>query len=400
LLSFALLLSIEEFAMAATQKRVLVVDDALDIARLLRSALGAADPDLVINVFPSAEEAIFASAREPVHLLISDIRLPGISGADLVRRIRASNPGVKVILITGLNKEQSDIHVHGLSVDGFFQKPFEVSEFVDLAQRCLLEALVVTPEKLKIPAAAPVAVPFASEERLAEIKSSVNAQSAWLFDRNGAYLTGAGAIPAAGRATQWGLAAAAALANQTAVDSLLEAKPYQRILTLRGGSQDLILASVDGHILALFMPGSSSVLRLALAVEEILHRLPSIADVIPQLPVVTAVTRPLVPPPDLAPVVEEHTVPVVPAAAEGLHQEPEIFTDLEIAAQQDTGLSDLASLLQGEAAITGEDADAFWESLVDTTTSPTASETISFEEAMRLGLTSDKNGPPHESLRQ
>jgi PleD family two-component response regulator len=37
--------------MAVTQKRVLVVDDALDIARLLRSALGAADPDLVINVF-------------------------------------------------------------------------------------------------------------------------------------------------------------------------------------------------------------------------------------------------------------------------------------------------------------------------------------------------------------
>jgi CheY-like chemotaxis protein len=377
--------------MAATQKRVLVVDDALDIARLLRSALGAADPDLMINVFPSAEEAIFASAREPVHLLISDIRLPGISGADLVRRIRASNPGVKVILITGLNKEQSDIHVHGLSVDGFFQKPFEVTEFVDLAQRCLLEALVVTPDKLKIPAAAPVAVPFASEERLAEIKNSVNAQTAWLFDRNGAYLTGSGVIPVAGRVSEWGLAAAAALANQTAVDSLLETKPNQRILTLRGGSQDLILASVDGHILALFMPGNSSVLRLALAVEEILHRLPSIAEVIPEPPVDTAVTRPLVPPPDLAPVVEE-PVPVVPAAADALLIEPEIFTDLEIEAQQDTGLSDLASLLQGEAAITGEDADAFWESLVDTSSASTASETISFEEAMRLGLASDKNG--------
>jgi hypothetical protein len=75
---------------------------------------------------------------------------------------------------------------------------------------------------------------------------------------------------------KWGSAAAAAITNQAAVDSLLEAEPDQRILTLRGGSQDLILASVDGHILALFMPGSSSVLRLALAVEEILHRLPSL----------------------------------------------------------------------------------------------------------------------------
>jgi hypothetical protein len=54
-----------------------------------------------------------------------------------------------VILITGLNKEQTDIHMNGLTVDGFFQKPFEVSEFVDLAQRCLLEALVATQKSIE-----------------------------------------------------------------------------------------------------------------------------------------------------------------------------------------------------------------------------------------------------------
>jgi two-component system, OmpR family, response regulator len=125
--------------MAATQKRVLVVDDALDIARLLRSALSAAEPDLAINVFPSAEEAIFASARETVHLLVSDLRLPGISGGELVRRIRATNPDVKVILISGLNQEQIESHMGGVQVNGFIHKPFEVEAFVAMAQRCLSE---------------------------------------------------------------------------------------------------------------------------------------------------------------------------------------------------------------------------------------------------------------------
>jgi hypothetical protein len=113
-----------------------------------------------------------------------------------------------------------------------------------------------------------------------------------------------------------------------------------------------------------------------------------------------APTRPLVPPPHLNPIEEEQPVPVVPAAAEEVLIEPETFTDVEIEAQQDAGLTDLANLLQADAKpIAGEDLDAFWESLADTSTVQTASETISFEEALRLGLASDKNGSPQEDLR-
>jgi CheY-like chemotaxis protein len=377
--------------MAATQKRVLVVDDALDIARLLRSALGAADPDLVINVFPSAEEAIFASARESVHLLISDIRLPGISGAELVRRIRINNPDVKVILITGLNKDQSDAHVNGLSVDGFFQKPFDVSEFVNLAQRCLLEAMVTLPEKKMRAAASAAVVPAGVGERLRELQKSVNAETALLFDLDGAFLMGTGALPAADLSVKWGTAAKAALADQAAVVSLLKSKPKQHILTLHGGSRDLILASVGRHIMVLFMPSGSSPLRLALAYEEILRLLPAIDLVLRDQQIVVIAAEPDIITATEPPLeVESESAQSVPSDRVDVVSQFDTFDDIELLAEQDAELASL--LLEETAPAAGEDIDAYWESLTDISTTTHASETISFEEALRLGLASDENG--------
>jgi DNA-binding response OmpR family regulator len=383
--------------MAATQKHVLVVDDALDIARLLRSALGAADPDLVINVFPSAEEAIFASAREPVHLLISDIRLPGISGAELVRRIRINNPDVKVILITGLNQEQSDAHVNGLSVDGFFQKPFEVSEFVALAQRCLLEAMVAPPEKKMRTAESAAVVPAGVGERLRELQKSVNAETAMLFDLDGVFLMGTGKVPTADLAVKWGTAANAALADQAAVVSLLKSKPKQRILTLHGGSQDLILASVGRHILVLLMPGNSSPLRLALAYEEILRLLPAIDLVLRDQQIVVFTAEPdMISSTEPTPIIESETEQSVPSVLVDVVSQFDRFDDIELLAEQDVELASL--LLEETAPADGEDIDAYWDSITDVCTTTHAMETISYEEALRLGLANDENGYSQERL--
>jgi DNA-binding response OmpR family regulator len=376
---------IEEYPMAATQKRVLVVDDALDIARLLRSALGAADPDLVISVFPSAEEAIFASAREPVHLLISDIRLPGISGADLVRRIRATNPGVKVILISGLNQAQIDAHINGIAVDGFFSKPFEVTDFVELAQRCL-QAVAQTaplPEKQVNPAALPLDL----TERLQELQGSINADAAWLFDREGKYLYGAGAQPYGGMAGSWGRAASSALNVATTFDLLLDPPAQQRILTLRGGSQDLILATQGVHILVIFMPKNSSPVRMALVFEEIQNWLPGVDHVVHHFAAFPVVIQTSVE----AKSTEADVSQPGPADQHAKDPEPETIEVLK--PEEEASLSELVSLLdQKTQSNAGEDADAFWESLADLSPDTAPDKTISFEEALRLGLAPNEDG--------
>jgi CheY-like chemotaxis protein len=55
-------------------KHVLIVDDALDLGRLLQSALATLDIKVKTVVVPSAEEAILEAAHHPIDLLVTDIR--------------------------------------------------------------------------------------------------------------------------------------------------------------------------------------------------------------------------------------------------------------------------------------------------------------------------------------
>ena len=64
-------------------KRILIVDDALDLGRLWQAAIKAAAPELEIVVVPSAEEALLEANYHSIDLLITDIRLPG----ELVGRV-------------------------------------------------------------------------------------------------------------------------------------------------------------------------------------------------------------------------------------------------------------------------------------------------------------------------
>ena len=85
-------------------KHILIVDDALEIGRLLQSALATLDMKIKTMVVPSAEEALLEAAHYPIDLLVTDIRLPGLSGTDLVRKMRSLHPALKVIMITGMSR--------------------------------------------------------------------------------------------------------------------------------------------------------------------------------------------------------------------------------------------------------------------------------------------------------
>ena len=57
-------------------KHVLIVDDALDLGRLLQTALVMLDPAMPVVVVPSAEEAILEATRHQLDLLITDLNSP------------------------------------------------------------------------------------------------------------------------------------------------------------------------------------------------------------------------------------------------------------------------------------------------------------------------------------
>ena len=112
---------------------LLVVDDDPDIAHVLKQ--GLLKNGFLVNAFTNPEEALqnFQSNSEDYCLMLSDIRMPGISGIKLARRVKEINPNVKVILLTSFEIKDNEFSkvFPSMQVDGFAQKPISIKDLTN-----------------------------------------------------------------------------------------------------------------------------------------------------------------------------------------------------------------------------------------------------------------------------
>ncbi len=111
--------------------RVLIVDDHQEIRTVLRAALETLDIDLDLLDVPSGEEAIVEVVGTGIDLLIADVGLPGLSGLDLYRKLKATYPDMQVIIITGIEDEQVHQEITDLNPEAYFFKPLKMPEFLN-----------------------------------------------------------------------------------------------------------------------------------------------------------------------------------------------------------------------------------------------------------------------------
>jgi CheY-like chemotaxis protein len=116
---------------------VLIVDDHPDVRRVLRAGLETLSPKIQIADVPSGEEALLVMTNQPVDLMIVDVRLPGISGVELIGRARLRNPRMKFILITGTQEQHLRDAVANTEAEAFFFKPIYMPDFLSAVQRSL-----------------------------------------------------------------------------------------------------------------------------------------------------------------------------------------------------------------------------------------------------------------------
>ncbi|MFP4129777.1 MAG: nitrogen regulation protein NR(I) [Halorhodospira sp.] len=112
---------------------VWVVDDDSSIRWVLEKALRRAGHR--VEAFDSGDAALATMAQHEPDVLVTDIRMPGTDGLDLLRRIQAGSPQLPVIVITAY----SDLDAAVASYEGgafeYLPKPFDVDEAVALAGR-------------------------------------------------------------------------------------------------------------------------------------------------------------------------------------------------------------------------------------------------------------------------
>src|SRR5688572_14841886 len=108
---------------------VLLVDDQKDIVRLLHSALQTLGHPLDLVHAPSGEEALLEASRRKVDLLVTDYLLPGISGVELMRKIKARHPDLKVIFISGMKERKARAEMLAAGAVAIFEKPLLLADF-------------------------------------------------------------------------------------------------------------------------------------------------------------------------------------------------------------------------------------------------------------------------------
>ena len=109
----------------ADVKQILVVDDHFEMLELLRSMLEVSGHEFEVLAVPSAEEGMLELLRTNFDLVITDVRLPGMSGFDFVRRIRRRHSDMPVIMITAYSSPQGQTEANELGVYRYFRKPLD-----------------------------------------------------------------------------------------------------------------------------------------------------------------------------------------------------------------------------------------------------------------------------------
>ncbi|MGH2521559.1 MAG: response regulator [Anaerolineales bacterium] len=171
-------------------RRILVVDDQREITRMIRSALETLGQGYVIVEVPSGEEAVLEIRRGGIDLLVTDVRLPGISGLDLIKRLRKANDKAQAIVISGYPSAQFEAEAKRLGVTSYFSKPLRMEDFLQSVQTALGEKPTVGPA---VPSSAQPQEPGIAA-RLSTLRRDLAANAVFLVDLDGKVVVRAGDI--------------------------------------------------------------------------------------------------------------------------------------------------------------------------------------------------------------
>jgi CheY-like chemotaxis protein/predicted regulator of Ras-like GTPase activity (Roadblock/LC7/MglB family) len=171
--------------------QILIVDDEREITRMLRAALELIDRNYKIVEVPSAEEAMLEIRRTAFDLVIVDVRLPGMDGLELTRRIRKARPDAQIAIITGNSNPRTEAEARKLNPVAYLTKPLDQKEFAAVIQKVLGG---------KMPDFAPgeAPPPPSVADRLSALRRDLGCMAVYLADLDGLVIARAGDVSAFG----------------------------------------------------------------------------------------------------------------------------------------------------------------------------------------------------------
>jgi CheY-like chemotaxis protein len=352
------------------KSRILLVDDQRDILRLLHSTLDTLNnADLQIFETPSGEEALLEASRQRIDLLVADYKLPGMTGIELMHKVRARHPDVKVILVSGMTDRKARDEMLNAGAVALFDKPIPLADFLDVVERSLgLVRTIFPPPSGSREEAKRARV----SDLLANFRQDVHAHAVFLLNERGMVLARAGALSDSSMEVSL-LSALIAIFNAgLKVAKINHQGILDQYFVFGDGDEDLLLIPITG-VYALLLAGEKLTNRenildtmqafLALR-DEVERSLRSMG--------VTAELKEPPEPPAKSPMKKKgKTGDLLPSAPPS----PEMEALLKEAARK---------------KVKQQEMDEFWNKAAEQNAKKSTNpEVISYEEARKMGLTPD-----------
>ena len=339
-----------------TSYRVLIVEDQREVSRLLHASLDTLEQDIQVVEIPSGEEAILDASHNKTDLLIADYRLPGITGIELMRKIRHHQPAIKVLLITGLTDPRVRTEAAEAKVDAFFLKPIPIADFLDAVERNLGLVETLLPAEPIVPPVTEAQVNFA--DLLAGLRKELKATAVILLNDRGIIQARAGDLPDSSVEVALVSSLLAIYSAGQKVSRLAGQKRASSWHIFEGGDYDVIFAPV-GLTHAMLVVGKK------LAAEERAFK---------TIKAFSAVREPV-----KKGLGDTSPLPSKAAADEAATNSPE---------SGEQSAKELDPLFkEARKKLKPQDVDAFWDTAADQVTTPAKSDMLSYEQARQLGLT-------------
>jgi CheY-like chemotaxis protein len=347
---------------------ILLVDDQRDIVRLLHSSLQSLGHQLELVDAPSGEEALLEASRRKVDLLVADYRLPGISGVELMRKIKKRNPELKTIFISGMTERKARDEMLNAGAVAIFDKPIPMADFLDSVERSLgLVRTIFPPESSREAEQHRQSL----SELLAGFRQKINADAVFLISDRGRVLARAGDLYDSSMEVSMLSALMAIYSASLKVSRIIRQEKLDNFHIFRGGDHDLLLIPVDtSHALLLAGRDLAKSNRILQTVEGMLFVRGDVENILRSLGVA--------PPPQ----VTDMELPEPEAMPAFEPQEPEPEVDLD------------ALLATAGKKSRVKDVNAFWDEAVEKSQNITTNpDVITFDQARKLGLDPGKSSP-------
>lgn len=120
--------------MARLDEEIVVVDDDQGILESFDALLG---DDYSLVTLDNGFEAIeYVKSHRP-RLIFLDIKMPGMNGIEMLKRLRRDNIDSAVVIVTATTQANFEVEAENLGITAYLRKPFEIDEVEDITRRVL-----------------------------------------------------------------------------------------------------------------------------------------------------------------------------------------------------------------------------------------------------------------------